>query len=746
MASGIAVSFESNASAIYLNYTLLDANTSIFSNFPPIGMSGVDLYRGPAGDAGGGMRWVASSFEGLEGVGADGVVLESPLFAESAGWPVGPAPAAPSLPTTYAYRLNLPSYNGVLRMQIGVPAGASLTPAPTPSRAAAANADAAAPPRPVLVYGTSITQGGITARPGQKWTSRLSVLLGGTPVVNMGVCGACGMEPAVGAFVANSTIETDAALVVVDCAWNMDPAEIAARAPPLVLQLRAANPRAAVLLMEPTPYMPSWALGDSQFNNTGRMLELERAYQALLALGVEELYYMRGADLYGGDSATDPTFEGTHPHDHGHMLIAQALLPVVQGILGRAAPPRAGPAPARRPLADADAGATAADANTAAAVPALRSAEEQRGAVTPFSAPRAAPADAVWLPATQLALRGRAFNDTPTPFNRLPSAAKGVVRDAVWDLSLNSPGLVVGFATDSASVYVDYTAADGFGPMVHFPVSGVSGLELFAFDEAAGKFRSLQPLQLNFATNRFTGAVASGVLPLASGRPRRYKLFLPLYNEPTNLSVGVDASAATFVPDEPFANTAAPVVWYGTSIAQGGVSFKAANAFTNVIANELDTEIFNFGFSGNCMLEVTVAQFLTTIANPGAILVDCIRNENAAGVNASAVPLVRYLRQQHPTTPVVLIEGTSFGRDWTVAASAADSAATNGALRAAFDALVAAGDENLHYVSAAQLWPDSLDSPCANGLHPSDEGMVRVADFMTPFLRGLLARAAGSAK
>ena len=99
---------------------------------------------------------------------------------------------------------------------------------------------------------------------------------------------------------------------------------------------------------------------------------------------------------------------------------------------------------------------------------------------------------------------------------------------------------------------------------------------------------------------------------------------------------------------------------------------------------------------------------------------------------------MQYLRKQHPTTPLVLVEGTGFGRDWTVAESAADSAATNGALRAAFNALVAAGDANLHYVTAAQLWPDALDSPCANGLHPSDEGMVRVAEFFTPYLQGLL--------
>jgi lysophospholipase L1-like esterase len=731
-ASGIVVAFESNATSIFLNYTLLNANTSSFSNFAPIGMSGCDLYRGPSGDAGGSMRWVASTFEGLGDVKADGIVLEAPLFAESAGWPVGPLPAAPSQPTTYAYRLNLPSYNGVISMQVGVPRGASLAKPPAPQQ----------PPRPVIVYGTSITQGGVTGRPGQKWTSRLSLLLGGTPVVNLGVCGACGMEPSVGAFVANASLETDAALIVVDCAWNMDPAEIAVRAIPLVLQLRAANPRAAIMLLEPTPYMPAWALGDSVFNNSGRALELQAAYQALLAQGVNDLFYMPGADLYGahGSAATiDPTFEGTHPHDHGHSLIAQALLPVVQGIL--AAPPRAGRSTLqlRAATANAAAGAAAAAAAAAAAslpAPAVRLPEEQRDAVTPFLAPLPAPASTAWVPAASLALRGRAFNDTPTPFNRLPSSAHGVVRDAVWSLSLNSPGLVVGFATNSSSIYVDYTSQDGFRPMVHFPVSGVSGLELFALDEAAGIYRLVQPLQLSFGVNRFTGAVASGILPLA-GRSRKFKLYLPLYNNPTALNIGVDAGSV-LVPNEPFTHTAAPVVWYGTSIAQGGVSFKAANAFTNVIANALDTVVFNQGFSGNCKLEVSVAQFLTTIANPGAILIDCMRNEDAAGVNESAVPLVQFFRRLHPTTPIVLVEGTGFGRDWTVPESAADSNATNAALRVAYNTLVAAGDANLLYVSAGELWPASLDSPCANGLHPTDEGMVRVAEFFTPFLRNLL--------
>ena len=42
-----------------------------------------------------------------------------------------------------------------------------------------------------------------------------------------------------------------------------------------------------------------------------------------------------------------------------------------------------------------------------------------------------------------------------------------------------------------------------------------------------------------------------------------------------------------------------PIVWYGTSIAQGGVVTRPGMAFTNIIARNLGREVLNFGFSGN---------------------------------------------------------------------------------------------------------------------------------------------------
>jgi lysophospholipase L1-like esterase len=141
-------------------------------------------------------------------------------------------------------------------------------------------------------------------------------------------------------------------------------------------------------------------------------------------------------------------------------------------------------------------------------------------------------------------------------------------------------------------------------------------------------------------------------------------------------------------------------------------------------------------------MELSVAQFLAAITPaPAAFVVDCSWNMNATSIAANAVPLVRYLRDHgHPETPIVLAEGLPFGRAWAVPDQAAQQAASNAALAAAFQQLAGAGDQHLHYVSTDQLFGPlaSVDSATANGLHPTDAGMHDMAALWIFLLSRLL--------
>lgn len=730
--SGMFVQFTSNASTIALDYVLLNANYTQFSNFPPNGFSGMDLYRYDDGNQT--WRWLATTFDGLGSRPNGGEVLESPLFTDSLGWPTGPIPSFLTLNSTYRYRIHLPSYNGVTSVKIGVPTGAYIAP----------DNSWQVPTKPVTYYGTSITQGGLTARPGNTYVARLSQKLN-VPIYNLGFCGACRMELSVAKYLS----QIDTSLFIIDCAWNMDPALIKNNTEPLVNYLRSVQPNIPILLVEPSDYRPSWIVGDGQFNNTGRRIELYAAYQRLLANGVKNLYYQNGSSLFTGDLPTeDPTFEGTHPLDHGHLLIANVLQPVIGGILGLDRMPlldhNIHPSPPSTDDLIIQSSKGTTPSTTMAryprtTIPLSYETINDSSNVTKVSSDNFL-GTLNWAPASSLFMRGRAFNDTPTIFNRLPSAAHGVVRDAVWGLSLNSAGILVGFATTSTSISVNYTASDAFYPMVHFPVSGVSGMELFSLDESTGTWRHVQPLQLDYTVNFYSNLVIGNILPTSDGKPRSYILHLPTYNTADNIWIGVDSNAA-ITPSDPFAtSTHGPIVWYGTSILQGGVSFKSANIFTSVISRALNTEIFNFGFSGNGEMEISVAQFLTLIPNPSVFIVDCVHNMDAPQITQNAVPLVQYYRQNHPTTPIIFVEGTMVGMDWGVPDSMANTVAQGEALYAAYQQLVNAGDKNMYYVKSSDLFTPSsvLDSPTSRGLHPSDEGNHNMANFYIQYLSNLL--------
>lgn len=278
--TGMFVQFASNATAVHVRYTLASGNKTVFSNFSPLGFSGVDLYaRVQQADP---WRWVASAFNGLNGGSAE--VVESPLWANASGWPTPPAPAeATQLGETF-YRLHFPSYNGVLAMEIGVPVGASLI------ADLSWNASKAA-----LYLGTSITQGGLTARPGQIYTSRLSRALG-TVVKNLGLCGSCRLELGLAKWVALSGAPST---LVIDCTANMDAAGVANNTVPFVKALRAAKggwEAVPIVLVEPITYMPAWIQGQD-LGRAALRAALSAAFEELVAGGDGNVHYVKTAQL-----------------------------------------------------------------------------------------------------------------------------------------------------------------------------------------------------------------------------------------------------------------------------------------------------------------------------------------------------------------------------------------------------------------------------------------------------------------
>lgn len=333
-----------------------------------------------------------------------------------------------------------------------------------------------------------------------------------------------------------------------------------------------------------------------------------------------------------------------------------------------------------------------------------------------------------WHDVTQWGVEGRILPDQERLrwFDRFPSRAKETVTSNVWNLSRDSAGMMVRFKTDATAIHVHYKLLDGNLAMAHMPATGVSGVDLYARDEA-GKWRWVQvakPSQQEVKAEIIRG--------LAPGY-REYAAYLPLYNGVESLSIGV-AEGSQF---EGLAPREKPIVFYGTSITHGACASRPGMVHTAILGRRFDRPVVNLGFSGNGKMDEAVGEFLVQL-DAAVFVIDCLPNMGPAQVTEKCVPLVKQLRKSQPTTPIVLVEDRRFSNDWILPAKHAFHTENHAALAAAFESLKNDGIENLFYIHGDHLYGDDSEG-ATDASHASDLGFMRQADAFEPILREALA-------
>ena len=213
------------------------------------------------------------------------------------------------------FTLNFPLYNGVAELSIGLEKNASLV-APTPF----------IDDRPIVVYGTSIAQGGCASRPGMCYTNILSRKLN-RPFINLAFSGSGKGEPEVAEHI--SRIENPA-MFILDYEANCVSAEkLAETLPEFIRILRGKHPSIPMLVVSKVAY--AWEV----FNPSGaknredcKKVEIENVERCQLA-GDKNIYFIDG-EFFQGEDFWECTVDGAHPTDLGFYRMAENLLPEIE--------------------------------------------------------------------------------------------------------------------------------------------------------------------------------------------------------------------------------------------------------------------------------------------------------------------------------------------------------------------------------------------------------------------------------
>ena len=315
-----------------------------------------------------------------------------------------------------------------------------------------------------------------------------------------------------------------------------------------------------------------------------------------------------------------------------------------------------------------------------------------------------------WIDGRFLPIEGRVFDDVEHYYDRLPSNVTTKVNGGVRSMKHHTAGMQFRFTTDSKKLVFKWVPYSGSLAMNHMPATGVSGIDIYKFDAASGKWLYVKTGRISDAKG---GEVSAGWTPETP-----CLVNLPLYNGIKSFTLGIDTNATVSALEPRRSGVTKPVVFYGTSITHGGCCSRPGMSFVNIVGRDLDVPVVNLGFSGSGKMELEMSEHLARI-DASCYVLDCIWNMNIGLVKSNYEPFIRNLRRLRPDTPIVMAEWCD------VYCRPGD--ARDEFMKDLYARLTAEGWKNLVYLPKDKMYTDDLEGT-VDGCHPNDLGMRSLAD------------------
>ena len=304
-------------------------------------------------------------------------------------------------------------------------------------------------------------------------------------------------------------------------------------------------------------------------------------------------------------------------------------------------------------------------------------------------------------------------------FVRLPRSVAEATSEGVEALNNHTAGGRIRFVTDSPRIALLAKVQNG-GGMPHFAYAGVSGFDLYADFEGYKRYFGtfMPPLG-------FDGGYES-VVNLPSSESREVNINMPLYNKVYKVYVGIEKGYSLSAA-EPLLNP--PVVYYGSSITQGGCACRPGNCYQAIIHKDLKTNYINLGFSGNAKGEDAIMEYIASLDmsvfvydyDHNAPSVEHLHNTHFKGY--------KKVREAHPEMPIIMMTRPKYHID-------SNELKRNAEVRASYEKGIAEGDKNLYFIDGRELLdPEMIEWSLVDNCHPTDVGFFGMAKRIAVLLK-----------
>ena len=303
---------------------------------------------------------------------------------------------------------------------------------------------------------------------------------------------------------------------------------------------------------------------------------------------------------------------------------------------------------------------------------------------------------------------------------RMPNDVAAATSEGVAGLFRHTAGGRLRFKTDSKYIAI-HIKASWMGHMGHMPLTGSNGFDLYV----DGKFyRTFTPPV--DSQNQY-----SGIHDLsAAGSVHEIVINFPLYNRVDELYIGLEDTAKILPPDE-YA-LPLPVVYYGSSITQGGCASRPGMSYQAILSNALNIDHINLGFSGNAKGEQVMAEYIAGL-KMSAFVLDYDHNApNVEHLKATHEPFFKTIRKANPELPILILSKPKYYLT-------DDDIARRETIEQTYKNAVDSGDKNVYFIQGNTLMSDEIaELGTVDGCHPTDLGFFSMAKRIEPVLKEML--------
>ena len=300
-------------------------------------------------------------------------------------------------------------------------------------------------------------------------------------------------------------------------------------------------------------------------------------------------------------------------------------------------------------------------------------------------------------------------------FRRMPEEVAKTVTTGVLYLHANTAGGRVRFKTNSPYVAIN-TKMTCITHMDHFPLCGSAGFDLYADGVYKKTFRPPYDIMDGYES----------IIEFDSAKMREITINFPLYSDVCELYIGLARDAEIHAPT-PY-RVEKPIVYYGSSVTQGGCASRPGMAYQALISREMDTDFINLGFSGNARAEDEMCNYIKTLAMSAFVMDYDYNSPSVEHLESTHEKMFLAIREAQPNLPIVLLSAPIAVLDETYKVR-------REIIRRTYTSALARGDKNVYFIDGPTLMAICGTEGTVDSVHPTDLGFFSMAKAIINVLK-----------